>query len=72
MRRVDQIDTDAVKMAEQQGDAPGKGIPAGDDLRVGNPAADIRIPRQQHAGIHAVCDLRRRQRADNVSPTAGF
>ena len=72
MRRVDQIDTDAVKMAEQQGDAPGKGIPAGDDLRVGNPAADIRIPRQQHAGIHAVCDLRRRQRADNVSQTAGF
>lgn len=58
MRRINQVNTHAVEMPEQQRDTSGEGIPTRYNLSIGNAATDIRKRREQHAGIHAVRYLR--------------
>ncbi|SWZ01857.1 Uncharacterised protein [Klebsiella pneumoniae] len=70
MRGVYQVDPHAVKVAVQQRDPPGEGIPAGHHLGIHHAATDIGKRRQQHARIDTLRDLRRRQCADDVRQTA--
>ncbi|VCW85002.1 hypothetical protein BANRA_05734 [Klebsiella variicola] len=72
MRGINQIDAHTVKMAKQQRHPPGECLPAGHHLRILNPVADRRKPRQQHAGIQPLGNLRRRERAGDVGQSARF
>lgn len=67
MRGINQIDAHAVKVAKQQCHRPGEGLPAGHHLRFPDSVADRGKPRQQHAGIHALGYLRRRESTGHIS-----
>ena len=60
MRRVNQVNTHAVEMPEKQRDTSSEGIATRHDLCIGNAATNIWKRREQHAGIHAVRNLRGR------------
>ena len=72
MRRINQVNANAVIMAEQQRHAPGKSLATGNDFGIGNPTANVRKRRQQHACVGPFCNLCRRQRADNIRKAARF
>ena len=72
MRGINQIDAHAVKVTEQQSDAPGKRLAARHHLRIRHAAADIRKRGQQYARVDAPGNLRCRQRADHIRQSTGF
>jgi len=59
-------------MPEQQRNRPGKGVAVRDLLGIGDATSNIRERGQQHAGIHAISNLRGGQRPNHIRQTTCF